>query len=141
MNLYNLCTNHFHILHFVFRSPKPIMSLLSSAWTAVTVGLCVAIALLSGALGRSAHGFPRMGKSRLWTWITWQKPTRFDLPRYAKAGYEQVSDSVVCWTQKLTMGSSTKLWANLSSRKFSATTTWFCRPSISMISSERAHEA
>lgn len=69
------------------------MSLLSSAWAAVTVGLCVAIALLSG---RSAQGFPRMGKSRLWTWLTWQKPTRFDLPRYAKAGYEQVSDFDVC---------------------------------------------
>ncbi|KAF7621828.1 hypothetical protein AFLA_008380 [Aspergillus flavus NRRL3357] len=67
------------------------MSLLSSAWAAVTVGLCVAIALLSG---RSAHGFPRMGKSRLWTWITWQKPTRFDLPRYAKAGYEQFNKAL-----------------------------------------------
>ncbi|KAK6815025.1 Cytochrome P450 monooxygenase aclB [Aspergillus parasiticus] len=67
------------------------MSLLNSAWAAVTVGLCVAIALLSG---RSAHGFPRMGKSRLWTWITWQKPTRFDLPRYAKAGYEQFNKAL-----------------------------------------------
>lgn len=57
--------------------------------TALLFGLFVIVAVL--VRGKSTHlGFTRLGKSRLWTFFSWQKSTRFDLPRYAKIGYEKV---------------------------------------------------
>ncbi|EZF35100.1 hypothetical protein H101_01365 [Trichophyton interdigitale H6] len=62
--------------------------------TALLFGLFVSVAVLLRGKKSTHLGFTRLGKSRLWTFFSWQKSTRFDLPRYAKIGYEKFNKAL-----------------------------------------------
>jgi hypothetical protein len=66
------------------------MFLITLEWTSVLWVLPLSIVLLIGSTASTPYGFPRIGPSRLWTLVTWKKPARFDLPRYAQIGYDKV---------------------------------------------------
>ncbi|EAW11043.1 cytochrome P450 [Aspergillus clavatus NRRL 1] len=70
------------------------MFLTTVEWTSVLLGLSLSILLLIGSTASTPYGFPRIGPSRLWTLVTWKKPARFDLPRYAQIGYEKVNKAL-----------------------------------------------
>lgn len=60
-----------------------------SDWVTVLLASIFGLVLVS-VIFQNGPAFPRVGKSRLRTLLLWQKPTRFDMPRYVKEGYEQV---------------------------------------------------
>ncbi|KAH7048238.1 putative cytochrome P450 [Macrophomina phaseolina] len=64
----------------------------SSTSAAVAVAVAVAVILISALahLGRKRQ-YPRVGKSRLYTWLPFVTPMRYELDKYALGGYAKIN--------------------------------------------------